>query len=526
MAESAKTITRTARRRLGLLQWLVPVLVLVAGFIYWPAVDAVLQSWDFDYDHGPVLLLVAGFLFYRRWPAIVAASRAPALIGLAGLLLAGGAWSLAYVASIQTVEMLLLPVIVAGIVLTMFGWRALWAAALPVGYLYFAMPVWGFLNPLLQALTVVATSEIMALISIPARISGNFVILPNGVFEIASGCSGLSYFISAGAIGVLYAGLYLDGFARRLAMISASLGLAVLANWIRVVLIIIAGYQTDMQHYLVAVDHYWFGWAIFGVFLVPMFWLGRRLEGPADADLGEGETALAAAPATRDRNPAWDAGVALAAAVAMIAAPLAVGAVGGGQSGFGSQQANLVSLKLPADVNGWQSASVVSGDWWPAFKNVPFSNSRSYQRGPLAIDAHWLVYPQQSQEAEVINAYNFYADRKAWRQVETWQAEVLQAGQVGIPVTEAIITAEGGARKRLAVAYYVAGELASSGISAKLAQIKGLLRGRKDAAVLLLGVNCQDDCPQAAAQQQQLLVELMTVMQTRIDELMRQPQKP
>lgn len=526
MVEKANK-TRVANfKSFGLARALLPALVLAAGWIYWPALRAVLQSWEFDYDHGPVLLLIALFLFYKRWPKIVVADRGPAWIGVPGLLLAGCAWGMAYVASIQSVEMLLLPVIVAGIILVAMGWRSLLAASLPIAYLYFAMPVWGFLNPLLQALTVFATSQIVALISIPARISGNFVILPNGVFEIASGCSGLSYFISAAAIGVLYAGLYLDGVRRRFLMVAASLMLAVVANWIRVVLIIVAGYQTDMQHYLVAVDHYWFGWVIFGIFLVPLFLLGRRLEHPVEEPITDDqhkspEPQQTPAGAVRQVRPAALALLLVGSLAAMSAAPLAAGAIGGAtQPGLPlADHSKLEQLRLPAKVGDWKSASVLSGAWWPAFQNVQFSDSRSYQRGGLAIEAHWLVYLEQRQDAEAINAYNFFAERAVWRQQETWQEAIGGSSAATIPITEALITRSEGGRKRLTVTYYVAGELAGAGIDAKLAQIKGILRGRRDAAVLLLGVDCDSDCPNAVKAQHGLLTDLITPLQNRLDEV-------
>ena len=49
--------------------------------------------------------------------------------------------------------------------------------------------------------------------------------------------------------------------------------LSLLANWVRVYVIIEAGYLTNMQHYLVRVSHYWFGWGVFALALVGFFWL-------------------------------------------------------------------------------------------------------------------------------------------------------------------------------------------------------------------------------------------------------------
>ena len=52
--------------------------------------------------------------------------------------------------------------------------------------------------------------------------------------------------------------------------------LAVLANWIRVLVIVDAGYTTQMRHVLVSRGHYMFGWVLFTTIMVAFVWLLAR----------------------------------------------------------------------------------------------------------------------------------------------------------------------------------------------------------------------------------------------------------
>src|SRR5690606_25050605 len=84
-----------------------------------------------------------------------------------------------------------------------------------------------------------------------------------GTIEIESGCSGLHYFVVGLALAVLYGEANRLSWRGRLRVAALGAGLAMLANWARIYVIVVLGHGTKMQHYLVAVDHYWFGWGLF-----------------------------------------------------------------------------------------------------------------------------------------------------------------------------------------------------------------------------------------------------------------------
>ena len=82
--------------------------------------------------------------------------------------------------------------------------------------------------------------------------------------------------ISALAFSASYSFLYIEDNRNRYLFIAATCLLSVISNLFRVVSIIWIGYSTEMQSSLVN-DHYSYGWIIFGLALIPSFWLGLRI---------------------------------------------------------------------------------------------------------------------------------------------------------------------------------------------------------------------------------------------------------
>lgn len=98
-----------------------------------------------------------------------------------------------------------------------------------------------------------------------------------GTFHIAEGCSGKRYFIVTLAVAVLGAAIYRMRGVRALAYVLACGVLALVANWIRIIIVIYAGHIAGMQAYLVAVEHLTLGNVIFVCLLVLVLLLARAV---------------------------------------------------------------------------------------------------------------------------------------------------------------------------------------------------------------------------------------------------------
>jgi len=319
---------------------LIALLALATMALLWPTSQSLLEAWrdtdNLTYTHGPLVALVCLWLLWRR--AGVLGTQPRRVDWRAGVLtvLLSVAWLVLHRAGVQLAHQMLLPLIAWCATCTALGGRIARAAAFPFAYLYLAIPLWSLGNGLLQEITVHAVRALLASTSIPALVVGNLVHIPAGSFEIAGGCSGLHFFIVALAIAALHGELQgATPKARGLLLILAAL-LAMISNWLRVFTIIVAGYLTDMQHFLIQVDHYYFGWVLFAVVIVLFFLLANRvLNSRLNRSLGQDVSADRPLPGHRNDPGAaahpWNVSPGLARRDGLVAGcVLALGALAAG----------------------------------------------------------------------------------------------------------------------------------------------------------------------------------------------------
>ena len=265
-------------------------------------------------------------------------------------------WLVGYYAGVQAVTTLSLPMLVLATIWAAGGWRWRRRVAFPVLLLYFALPVWELVNPVLQWLTAVANLWLAELFGIPVVMTELVIHIPEGSFEIAGGCSGLHFFIVALYIATVQGELDRDDMPSRLKLLLLAGSLAVVTNWLRVFIIILAGHLTNMQHFLVKVDHYYFGWVLFAFTLVFYFWVSKRIE-------RRDETVPAAA---QSRAPV--SGNRVRWGVALAAAGLALGPAWSIVRAM--ERAPAEGSLAPPVVAGW-AGPVRSDAWWhPVFADA------------------------------------------------------------------------------------------------------------------------------------------------------------
>jgi exosortase len=376
--------------------WLIAVLACLIALVYWPSTVFLYEKWsdtvNAGYTHGWLILVVCAALIVRSRRDIAAApARAsrPALLALAGALVA---WLVCYRASIEGLEVPLLPVIFWLAVTAAFGWAVGRLLLFPVAYFFFAVPVW-YGTPL-KDLTVLVMRGVLALTGPPALISGDMIYLPNGAFVIEEGCSGLHFMIVGLAVAALYGEQRRDPWLIRAKQLALMAGLALLANWVRVYTVIEAGYLTNMQSYLVRVSHYGFGWCVFAVALFVFFWV---------APLFEPDTGAVAAPATTVPPRAPDMRPQLTGFLTAVAMLLALPALSAAARLAHPAAAALAAG--PLDPRGdWRAVPVdVRSAWLPVFagademKRQAFGNSAGE-----TVEVLTVAYREQRQGAELV----------------------------------------------------------------------------------------------------------------------------
>jgi EpsI family protein len=375
-------------------------LLTIAAVAYWPSVSALWDYWTDDNHrgaHGLLVVLLFAWLLFRARHELAGVPVRPSRLACGLLVLCSAAWLVFWRAGIQELHILLLPVLMGLAVLAALGLPAALKVAFPLGYLYFAMPAWGiFIGPL-QALTIRAVSLLAPLIGVPARIHGDLVLLPGvGTFQIASGCSGVNFLTVGLAVAALLGEVERATLWRR-AMLLAVMGvLSILSNWIRVLVVVDAGYTTNMRHVLVSRGHYTFGWVLFTVVMVAFVWWAARFQEPATP------------PRTYSYSDSTAVGLGTRAyvgtVVALVAMPVIVYTVVA-RLDLG---ATPVAFDAPAGRAGWHGPVTAGGGAWNPDFVGPHSLSYAAYQGPGgdAVEVVAIGYAQQAQGQELVNEEN------------------------------------------------------------------------------------------------------------------------
>jgi EpsI family protein len=259
--------------------------VFAVVVLYWPAFAALAQAWSdtgrLTYTHGYLVAAVSAWLLWRARRGLSQPERkvvTPLELAMRALLLLAAvlAWQIAYRAGIQLAQQLLLPPLMVASIYLVLGAGAARAAAMPIAYLYFAIPIWDYFNPAALWSTTHAVRVMLTAAGVPAYFEGNSVQVPAGQFEIEGGCSGMHYIIVALALATLLGELRRDRWPMRIRWWLIALALAVFCNWVRVFVVILAGHLTQMQHYLVRDSHYGFGWLLFTLVILALVIIDRR----------------------------------------------------------------------------------------------------------------------------------------------------------------------------------------------------------------------------------------------------------
>lgn len=238
-------------------------------------------KWDESLSHAYPLLLWFLVLLYKAGPIEISMQKKWIDLLLAvALIFTSIAWFLFNTIQIKILEQLtLLPLLFLSLAF-IFGVKTLWQLRFLLLMPVFALPIWDYLNNSLVHLASYVVGEMVRVIRIPALIDGSSIFIPAGHIMIADGCSGLRYLIISLALG--YTISYLNGYKEKglivSLLIAGLLGLA--ANWIRIFLLILVGYHTEMESSLMR-DHETFGWIIFALICFPAIYFAPVIKKPS-----------------------------------------------------------------------------------------------------------------------------------------------------------------------------------------------------------------------------------------------------
>lgn len=296
---------------------------LVVAGLFWHTIRTLVEVWSHSrtFAHGFLVLPAALYLIWCYRDRVVILAPAPSRWGLLVLVLLGGGWLIGSLTNAVLVQQVAVIAMFPGLVWTALGSAVLRALLFPLAFLFFALPLGTSVEPWLQDFTAAFIVTGLQLVGVPVQWEGHLISIPSRTWEVARDCGGLRYVLPGLALAYLGAAVLYRHWLRRLGLLLLCAILLVLANGIRAYGIILG----DHLGIAIGTDHRLFSYAIYGMAMMSLLWLGLKWKEPGHRD-GGGEQACASGLTHSGRETA----LAAARAVALLAlAPLAAWLSGG-----------------------------------------------------------------------------------------------------------------------------------------------------------------------------------------------------
>ena len=463
------------------------VVTLLGSF--WPTFVELHRRWsDFDgsYSYGYLVPLIAAYMCWLRLPVAgsTGASFSTTLTRLTSLaaaiiaVMATLIWVMSYLTFTGAIAQLMIPIILLSLMIVTLGISSSRNLFMPILFLFLAIPVWEVLIEPLRTVAVFVTEQLLLLWRIPALLNGYSIQLTSGVVLIAGGCSGLNYLMTGLVIGVFHSFSFLSGKTRWIALALIVI-LSLIANWVRIFLLVLIGHYSEMQHPLMH-EHGNFGWVIYAVALAIYFVLMNVVE------KGLASTEGTISPVSNPASPSFSAENS-----ALFNRRFFMGCLVVSLCSFVAILARLEQSEGSNKVTGfsmgdrlWQSEK---SDWLPAYKGYDEIQSWRYTgSNDLHIRLVSVNYYEQMQGKELIHDSNQLAVKGVDSRPNIQLAN-------GIELTHSILRA--GAKKRHLYTVFRVGEYYTiSPLEAKLYQVAANFQGDERAALLVFKVDCSFSC--------------------------------
>lgn len=479
-------------------QSLVPLLFVWVGVIgVFPTILGLFDRWrkfDESYSHGFLVFFISLYLCLNTWrrlrpePGIYL----PWFLPLVASVLVYLAGQILLIEAFQ--QLALIPIFFSGL-LVLWGWRQTLPFLIPVGLLTFALPLWDYASWPLQLITVEVNQFMLSRLDVEFVVEGVFVYFPGvGAFEIAHGCSGLRYLLVGVTLSLLYGELNLRTWRNRIGLVLCAVLFALLANWIRVFIIIYVGYESNMTSSLIN-EHDFFGWWVFGATLIPLFFVARWLESREELfDASGPDASPGQALSSFEASIPAQLLVILPVLMLVISLCISGGSSKASQIGSPKPRFSLVDSNhwMPLfvqDLNGW-SPNVVGADRYVEGAFIRRHDLKPDGASDQILFVGLYTYDYQRPGAEVVQYNNRLYDTSYQLPDRTFE---VSSGS-GVELSGLTLRyRQSSEHIHVAYGYYVEGRWERLDLQAKLAQLPGIFNNRSDASMLVIGLQC-DRC--------------------------------
>jgi EpsI family protein len=155
----------------------------------------------------------------------------------------------------------------------------------------------------------------------------------------------------------------------------------------------------------------------------------------------------------------------------------------------------IAATDLPAALGDATRGAINSG-WSPVFSNAS-EDSASFNDAPPAVEVYRAVYAQQDGDHRLLRPGNDFLGAE-FQLLEQQRRSVGLADGATLELTEY----RGTLRQRPRVVwtwYWVAGTQVPGALEARLADLRGIFRSRRDGVAIAAAADCVPDCAAASA---------------------------
>jgi len=259
----------------------VTIFLLVAAVYYQVLGKLATDWWQIpDFSHGFLVPVFAAYLVWEKRSVLRGTKIAPAWSGIAVMALGIAVLLLGVYGSELFLSRVSLIILLAGLVLCFGGAQLLKELRFALLVLLLAIPipeiVFNQITFPLQLLASTLASDLLPLFGVPVLREGNVIDLPVMKLEVAEACSGIRSLMSLFTLAVFYGYFMEKSNWRRVALVLASIPIAIAANALRILGTGLCVQYWDPEKAL-GFFHEFSGWVIFLVSLACLYLFHRAM---------------------------------------------------------------------------------------------------------------------------------------------------------------------------------------------------------------------------------------------------------
>jgi EpsI family protein len=469
-------------------------LILVFGGNF-SAIKAIITEWLSvgPYNHGFLGLAMVLYVSWTKKDILKKTPKQASNFGLMGLLVSLLFLLVSSLASIQQLQLLSLFLVLVFMIASIYGIEVLKVVALPLLMLLLVLPVWNILQYPLREVSTVVGYYGANLVGVDVIRDGYRLITPGGLFYVEQACSGLGFFLVSAFLAVGVSFFNQLSLKCSVKFLIIALVFALVANWVRIIIIVAVGSYSHMQHFIVQ-DHLTFGWYLFLLFLVPLFFISDRFFSGTHSE--KNRIDLKQAPVQTLTNTSYKKSI-LVLVFLLIFSFL--------QYFLPSRFDKKYHYNLPS-LNQYQwviKNKSMSPNWHPIFHGASHETFNYYQFNNVIFQVYVADYVTQSQGNEIIYVDNSLYDEKRWQEIKQSELNLKNGNKANLLVVQ-----RGAERERsIAYLYFIDKQYVTDKKQAKLYEAIAAIKGKPGASIIAVAIDYNTEKRKKALYDLSLFVE-------------------